>query len=158
MLLLGLLLLVVCVIAVVGFLGYGGQTLAGGGPGRESGLSGVLRGGAALAAAVAFAVYGWGLLGLAGALMDVEDGGTGSAPVRPCRASGWEEGAGVVGYDVTWVPLAFVCETGDGGSYGSGDVPAYVNPLVFLFGVAAAGGALSSAYVGEARARRRRPR
>ncbi|QIJ66560.1 hypothetical protein G7Z13_13530 [Streptomyces sp. JB150] len=154
----GLLLLVVCVIAVFGFLGYGEQTLAGAGPRREEELPRVLRGAAAVAASVAFAVYGWGLLGLAGALMDAEDGGTGSAPVRPCQASGWEQGAGVVGYDVTWVPLAFVCETSDGGSHGSGDVPAYVNPLVFVFGVAAAGGALSAAYVGEARARRRRPR
>jgi hypothetical protein len=91
--------------------------------------------------------------------MDAEDGGTGSAPVRSCRTPGWEEGhAAVVGYHVTWVPLAFVCETSDGGSYESGDVPSYVNPVVFGFGVAAAAGALSSAYVGESRARQRRPR
>lgn len=149
------LLVVVCVVGVFGFGGYGGQSL-GGGLRRDDRVA-VVRGLAALAAALALGAYGWGLLGVGGAVLEAEDGGTGSAPLRPCRAEGWErEAAAVVGYRVRWVPLEVVCETSDGGSYGSGDVPAYVNPLVFVFGVAAAGGALSCAYVGELRARQRR--
>jgi hypothetical protein len=155
MFLLSLLFVVVCVIAVFGFLGYGGQTLADSGL-RRDGFPGVLRGCAAFAAAVAIGMYGWGLLGVTGALMDAEDGGTDSAPVRPCRTAGWPQAAAeVVDYRVRWLPLEFVCETGDGGNYSTDDVPDYVNPVVFGFGLAAAGSAISSAYVVELRARQR---
>ncbi|HLL37142.1 MAG TPA: hypothetical protein VK545_25370 [Streptomyces sp.] len=148
-----LLLLVVCAVAVVGFLGYGGQTFAGGL--RRQSLPEVLRGGAAIAAAVAAGAYGWGLLGVSGAVMQAQDGGTGSAPVQACRTPGQQADGQVTGYHVDWVPLGFVCETSDGGSHGSGDVPAYVNPVAFGAGLAAAGGAVCSAYAVELRARQR---
>ncbi|CAL9560829.1 hypothetical protein SUDANB105_04618 [Streptomyces sp. enrichment culture] len=156
MFLLSLLFVVVCVIAVFGFLGYGGQTLAGSGM-RPENTPAVLRGFAGVAAAVAFGMYGWGLLGVTGALMEAEDGGTDSAPVRPCRTGGWQQAAaGIVDYEVRLLPLGFVCETSDGGTYRTDDVPGYVNPVVFGFGLAAAGSAISSAYVVELRARQRR--
>ncbi|MGY1582817.1 hypothetical protein [Streptomyces sp. MN13] len=155
MVLLSLLFVVVCVIAVFGFLGYGGQTLAGSGTQPEN-TPAVLRGFAGVAAAVAFGMYGWGLLGVTGALMEAEDGGTDSAPVRPCRTDDWQQtAAGIVDYEVRLLPLGFVCETGDGGTYRTDDVPGYVNPVVFGFGLAAAGSAISSAYVVELRARQR---
>jgi len=151
-----LLLLLVCALAVFGFLGYGGQTFAGGL--RRQSLPEVLRGGAAIAAAVAAGAYAWGLLGVTGALVEVHDGGAGSAPVQACRMPGQQADGQVTGYHVDWLPLGFVCETSDGGSHGSGDVPAYVTPLVLGSGLAAAAGAVCSAYVVEARARQRRQR
>ncbi|MFD5709318.1 hypothetical protein ACFWHW_02820 [Streptomyces pharetrae] len=156
MVFLSLLLLLVCALAVFGFLGYGGQTFAGGL--RRQSLPEVLRGGSAIAAAVAAGAYGWGLVGVTGALVDAQDGGTGSAPVRACRTAGQRADGQVTGYRVDWLPIRFVCETSDGGSFGSGAVPAYVTPLVLGFGPAAAGGAVCSAWVVEVRVRQRRQR
>ncbi|MEV8548902.1 hypothetical protein AB0L04_03545 [Streptomyces glaucescens] len=148
-----LLLLLVCALAVFGFLGYGGQTFAGGL--RRRSAPEVVRGGAALAAAVAAGAYGWGLVGVAGVLVEARDGGTGSAPVHACRTPGGQTDGQVTGVRVDWLPLGVVCETGDGGSHGSGAVPACVTPLVLAFGPAAAGGAVCSAYAGQVRVRRR---
>ncbi|MCT9084790.1 hypothetical protein [Streptomyces fulvoviolaceus] len=112
---------------------------------------------AVLAGAVAAAAYAWGLLHVAGAVMEAEDGGTDSAPIRPCRTAGWPErergGAGIVDYSVSFVPLGFACETQGGGSYTTEHVPAYVNPVALGCALAAAGLGVSSGYASELRAR-----
>ncbi|MEU3985901.1 hypothetical protein AB0F77_38545 [Streptomyces sp. NPDC026672] len=100
-----------------------------------------------MAGVVAGVLYCLGLLALLLTVLDAEDGGTDSAPVRPCRSEGWRERAGgVVGYSVSFVPLAFECHTGDGGSYNSGAVPSWINPSVLGFGVTALGGGLAVRY------------
>jgi hypothetical protein len=151
-----LLFVVVAVIVAVGLCGYGGRTLSDHGLRRASAPV-VLRGLAALAGAGACALYAWGLLAVCGAVMEAEDGGTDSSPPRSCRTAGWEErhqqGIEIVGHKVTYLPLGFVCETSDGGSYDTGDVPGYVNPAVLCLALAAAGGAIGSGYVSELRAR-----
>ncbi|KOG17526.1 hypothetical protein [Streptomyces viridochromogenes] len=156
MFLLILLFVVVAVIVAVGLCGYGGRTLADHGLRRASAPA-VLRGLAALAGAGACALYAWGLLTVCGAVMTAEDGGTDSSPPRSCRTAGWSErhqrGIEIVDYEVTYLPLGFVCETSDGGSYDNGDVPGYVNPAVFGLALAAAGGGIGSAYMTELRAR-----
>lgn len=53
-----------------------------------------------------------------------------------------------------FVPLGFVCETSDGGSYGNGDVPAYVNPGALGLALGGAGCAVGAGYATELRARR----
>ncbi|MFJ9641512.1 hypothetical protein ACWEPM_19140 [Streptomyces sp. NPDC004244] len=89
-------------------------------------------------AAVAVAVYAWGLLYVTGAVMSAEDGGTNPVPLPPCRTAGWEYRAeGIVGYRVGYLPLRFVCEVDDIGDYAT-SVPGYVNPAVFLLVLAAA--------------------
>ncbi|MFJ8533152.1 hypothetical protein [Streptomyces sp. NPDC093591] len=156
MFLLILLFAVVAVIVAVGLCGYGGRTLSDHGL-RRAGAPAVLRGVAALAGAGACALYAWGLLAVCGAVMTAEDGGTDSSPPRSCRTAGWSErhqqGIEIVDYKVTYVPLGFVCETSDGGSYDNGDVPGYVNPAVLGLGLTAAGGAIGSGYASELRAR-----
>ncbi|MFJ7078117.1 hypothetical protein [Streptomyces sp. NPDC098781] len=151
-----LLLVVVAVIAAVGLAGYGGRTLADRHD-RRTGVPGALRGLAALAGAGAFALYAWGLLAVCGAVMAAEDGGTDSSPARSCRTAGWWErhqrGIEIVDHSVTYVPLGFVCETSDGGSYDTGDVPGYVNPAVLVLALSAAGCAIGAGYVSELRAR-----
>ncbi|MDF3150229.1 hypothetical protein PBV88_56110, partial [Streptomyces sp. T21Q-yed] len=103
------------------------------------------------------ALYAWGLLAVCGAVMVAEDGGTDSAPPRSCRTAGWwerhQQGIEIVDYKVTYVPLGFVCETSDGGSYDNGDVPGYVNPAALGLALTAAGGAIGSGYASELRAR-----
>ncbi|MEU9032682.1 hypothetical protein AB0D46_35295 [Streptomyces sp. NPDC048383] len=97
-----------------------------------------LRGSAAFLAAAAVALYTWGLLHLAGTVLDAEDGGTDSSPLRPCRVPGHpERAAEVVDYTVSYVPLRFLCEEKDGESYSAKSVPAYVNPAVLGFALAA---------------------
>ncbi|MGN9756308.1 hypothetical protein [Streptomyces sp. SD31] len=156
MFLLILLFVVVAVIVAVGLCGYGGRALSGHGLRRASAPA-ALRGVAALAGAGACALYAWGLLALCGAVMTAEDGGTDSSPPRSCRTAGWSErhqqGIEIVDYKVTYVPLGFVCETSDGGSYDNGDVPEYVNPAVLGLALTAAGGAIGSGYFSELRAR-----
>lgn len=61
-----------------------------------------LRGFATLAGLVALVVYTWGLLHLAGAILEAEDGGTGSAPLPPCRGN--EQVVHVVDYSVSYLP------------------------------------------------------
>ncbi len=150
------LFLLVLVGACFGLVGYGVGAVA-------DGLSGLkerhaaLRGVAALSAAGAAALYALGLLQVFGAVVEAEDGGTDSSPPRSCRTAGWEEraaaGVEITGYRVGVVPLAFVCETSDGGSYDNGDVPPYVNPGLAGFALAAVASAVSAGWVSERRAR-----
>lgn len=102
----------------------------------------VLRKLAIVAGLAAFALYLWGLLHVLGALLEAEDGGTDSSPLRPCRTTGWQydkKAQSVTDYSVDFVPLRFVCETSDGGSYVADTVPGYVNPAVFGLVLAALG-------------------
>lgn len=148
------------VLALVGgcfaLVGYGVGAVADGLSGlRERSVA--LRGLAALTAAGAIVVYVWGLLHVFGAVVEAEDGGTDSSPVRSCRTAGWEEraaaGVEITGYEVRVVPLGFVCGTSDGGRYDNGDVPGYVNPAVAGFGLTAAASAISAGYLSQRRAR-----
>jgi hypothetical protein len=116
-----------------------------------SSLNRRLRGFATLAGLVALAVYTWGLLHLAGAILDAEDGGTGSAPLPPCRGN--DQVVHVIDYSVSYFPLSFDCETKDGGSYASGAIPGYVNPVAVGSALAAVGCAVASAYAAELRLR-----
>ncbi|MFD9000567.1 hypothetical protein ACFV0T_06230 [Streptomyces sp. NPDC059582] len=153
---LSLLFLVIAAVTVFGLVGYVCSALARRGEGRVEPTM-ALRTLAALSGAAAVAVYAWGLLHVAGSLMEAEDGGTDSAPARPCRTSGWlerhERGIEISGYSVSYVPLGFVCETSDGGTYDV--VPGYVNPAAVGFALAGAGCAVSAGYVTELRARGR---
>ncbi|MFJ9631017.1 hypothetical protein ACIRU8_25215 [Streptomyces sp. NPDC101175] len=102
----------------------------------------VLRKLAGAAGLAAFALYLWGLLHIMGALLEVGDGGTGSAPWPPCRTVDGqydERTSQVVDYSVDYVPLRFVCETKDGGGFTSDTVPGYVNPAVGGLTLAALG-------------------
>ena len=54
---------------------------------------------------------------------------------------------------VSVLPLDFVCETDDGDSYRAGEVPGYVTPAALGLALAAAGLAVASGYVSEARLR-----
>lgn len=97
---------------------------------------------AAAASAAAFVLYLWGLLHVLGAILDAEDGGTDSSPLRPCRTANWqhdEKVLSVMDYSVDFVPLGFVCETKGGGSYVADTVPGYVNPAVGALALAAVG-------------------
>ncbi|MEU9172185.1 hypothetical protein AB0D34_31085 [Streptomyces sp. NPDC048420] len=106
---------------------------------------------AILTGCAALAVYTWGLLHLAGAILEAEDGGTGSAPLPPCRGN--EQVVHVIDYSVSYLPLSFDCEMKDGGSYTAEVIPAYVNPVAVGLALTAAGCAISSAYVTELRLR-----
>ena len=156
MILVYLLFVVIAVITAFGLCGYGARTLADR-RAQRTGASGLLRGLAALAGAGVCVMYAWGLLAVMGAVMTAEDGGTDSSPPRSCRTAGWSErhlqGIEIVGYRVTYVPLGFVCETSDGGSYDNGDVPGYVNPAVLGLALTAAGCAIGAGYASELRAR-----
>jgi hypothetical protein len=154
---LSMLFLVIAVIVAFGLTGYGVGRLADRGV-RRSGLPVLLRSAAALAGALAAAMYALGLLGVLGAVMVAQDGGTDSAPPQSCRTPGWwerhQQGIEIVDHSVRFVPLGFVCETSDGGSYDNGDVPGFVNPGVAGFALVGAGAAIASGYVTELRARR----
>ncbi|MEV6794396.1 hypothetical protein AB0M87_20940 [Streptomyces sp. NPDC051320] len=142
-----LLLIPVGLIAAFGFTGYGFGTLGRIGP-RQAGREVWFRCAAALLGAASVAVYTWGLLMLGLTVLDAEDQGPGSAPLPPCRAPGpWERTANVVGYTVDYLPLRFVCETKDGGSYGAADaVPGYVGPAALGFALAAVACAGAAAF------------
>ncbi|MFE2216416.1 hypothetical protein ACFW93_31310 [Streptomyces canus] len=144
--------LLILILAVTAFalLGYGGGRIADWLAHRAE-LPTALRGFAALAGAVAAAVYAWGLLYVAGAVLEAEDGGADSSPIRPCRADA--RAVHVIDYSVGFLPLSFVCETSDGGSYPADEVPAYVTPAAVGLAVAAAGCAIASGYVAELRLR-----
>ncbi|MFH0518837.1 hypothetical protein ACHBTE_16900 [Streptomyces sp. M41] len=156
MFLLLLLFVVVAVIIAFALCGHGVGALSDRGI-RHTGAPGVLRALAALAGAGACALYAWGLLGVAGAVMEAEDGGTDSSPAWACRTPGWAErhqrGIEIVDHGVSFLPLGFVCETSDGGSYDTGDVPSYVNPGVLGLALAAAGCVVGAGCVSELRAR-----
>ncbi|MEU9591883.1 hypothetical protein AB0D84_19505 [Streptomyces sp. NPDC048193] len=86
---------------------------------------------AAVAGGAAALLWVWGALCVGSAVMGAEDGGAGSSPMRPCRAGVSPELSGrVVDYSVSYLPLRFRCETGDGDGYASADVPGYVNPVL----------------------------
>ena len=109
---------------------------------------------AGCAAAGAVLLYGWGAVCVAFAVMEAEDGGTGSAPLRPCRTDRHPELSGrVVDYSVSWLPLGFRCETSDGDGYASDDVPMYVNPGTAALALTAAASAVAAGYATEPRAR-----
>lgn len=156
MFLLLLLFALIAVIVAVALCGYGGRTLADQGL-RRAGVLGALRALAGFAGAGACVLYAWGLLAVCGAVMTAEDGGTDSAPPRSCRTAGWSErqqrGIQIVDYSISYVPVGFVCETSDGGSYDNGDVPGYVNPGVAGLALTAAGCAVGAGYASELRAR-----
>ncbi|MFJ5307678.1 hypothetical protein [Streptomyces sp. NPDC088350] len=102
----------------------------------------VLRKLATAAGLAAFALYLWGLLLVVGAVLQAEDGGTDSSPLRPCRTNGWQydkKVLSVTDYSVDFVPLRFVCETSGGGSYVADTVPGYLNPAVGGLTLAALG-------------------
>jgi hypothetical protein len=92
---------------------------------------------ALLACSGAVSLHVWGMLHLLGAVMQVEDGGTGSSPLGPCRAAGDQMASHVVGYDVVYGWLRFDCRLSTGGRYTTSAVPGYVNPAVVLLGVTA---------------------
>ncbi|MFJ4987540.1 hypothetical protein ACIP9H_27520 [Streptomyces sp. NPDC088732] len=149
-----LLLVPAGLIAVLGLAGYGLGTLGRSGV-RGAGREVRLKSGAALLGACAVAMYTWGLMHVAGAVIEAEDGGTDSAPLRPCRSPGpWDRALHVVGYRVEYVPLGFVCETKDGGSYTAASVPGYVNPAAVGFALGAVVCAGAAAVESERRARK----
>lgn len=106
----------------------------------------LLRAGAILALGVAVGVYTWGMGHVLLAVMNAEDGGTGSSPLLPCRGEAAPEMVSqVVDYRVGWVPLRFQCLPADGGSYTTSAVPWYVNPVAWTFGVAGVAGLVAPA-------------
>ena len=107
--------------------------------------AGRLRAVALIVGAGSVAVYAWGLFCLGMAVLDAEDGGTDSSPVRPCREAGAEVAAHVVGYGVGLVPLGFECRLAGGGSHTTASVPAYVNPGTAVLGLTGAVCAVLSA-------------
>ncbi|WP_031511884.1 hypothetical protein [Streptomyces sp. NRRL F-5123] len=145
------LLLPGCPITALALAGYGfGRHRL-----RRAGRQARLRSVAALAGSAAAAVYTVGLLALALAVMDAEDGGADSSPLRPCRVAGEpERAARVTGYRVEYVPLRFVCETTDGNDYSAGAVPGWVGPAAAGFALASVVCACAAAVEGERRARR----
>ncbi|WP_193776190.1 hypothetical protein, partial [Streptomyces sp. E2N166] len=75
---------------------------------------------AGCAGAAAALLYVWGALCVGFAVTEAEDGGTGSAPLRPCRTGVSPELSGrVIDYDASLLPLGFRCETADGDGYDS---------------------------------------
>ncbi|MEU3250011.1 hypothetical protein [Streptomyces sp. NPDC006997] len=140
------------VVAVGG--GSSGGEEAGVGPTGNRALKRV----AVCAGVGAVLVYLWGLLYVGGAVLDAEDGGADSAPIRPCREGDGPIGPSdrsfhVVDYSVSFLPLGFECETTDGGSYDGDEVPSYVNPAVAVLGLAGVGSAVAAGYRTELRAR-----
>ncbi|WP_107055960.1 hypothetical protein [Streptomyces griseus] len=150
-----LLLVIVAAVTTFGLTGFGLGRLARTGV-REAEAATELRALGALTGAAALAVYTWGLLIVCGAVLTAEDGGTDSSPPQSCRTAGWEarhqQGIDIVDYTVDFVPLGFVCETSDGGSYDNGDVPGYVNPASFGLALLSVGCAVGARRVAGRRA------
>ncbi|MEU8824611.1 hypothetical protein [Streptomyces sp. NPDC048636] len=133
-----LLLLPAGLVATFGLAGYGLGLIGRVGL-RRADRGARLRIVAALLGCAAAALYTWGLLIVASAVLEAEDGGTDSSPIRPCRiASQGERVRHVIDYHVDYVPLRFICELTDGGSYADNSVPGYVNPAVLTFALTAA--------------------
>ncbi|MER5805531.1 hypothetical protein [Streptomyces mirabilis] len=74
-------------------------------------------------------MYAWGMLYVAGAALEAEDGGADSSPIRPCRTGMQERDYWIDDYHVWWVPVRFVCHRSDGSTYDR-EVPGYVNPAL----------------------------
>ncbi|WP_329133700.1 hypothetical protein OG552_16715 [Streptomyces sp. NBC_01476] len=151
------LILLIAAVTVFGLAGYGFGTLGRAGL-RRPGPGVVLRSAAAVLGAVAVACYAVGLLGVAGAVLEAHDGGADSAPIRPCRTGSPERDAHIADYSVRYVPLGFVCETADGASYVTDDVPAHLNSAAAGTALAAVACAVAAALHSERRARQNRPR
>ena len=60
----------------------------------------------------------------------------------------------ITDYTVEYVPLRFVCETNDGGSYATDAAPGFVNPAVAGFALAAVVCGCAAALATERRARK----
>ncbi|MGW5354469.1 hypothetical protein ACWERV_28620 [Streptomyces sp. NPDC004031] len=96
-----------------------------------------------------------GLLALTLTILDAQDNGADTSPLRPCRVAGHpERAANVTGYRVEYVPLRFVCDTTDGDDYSADAVPGWITPVAAGFAVAGVGCACAAAVEGERRARR----
>ncbi|MGW8061335.1 hypothetical protein ACVV2G_03405 [Streptomyces ziwulingensis] len=157
-----LLVLVAVVTAVVlgrGSGTYGRRPCPPAGPspvvaGAPPGAGGPFRAAGVVAGVAAVLLYAWGALCVGFAVVEAEDGGAGSAPLRPCRAGVSPELAGrVTGYDVSLLPLRFRCETADGDGYDSAHVPGYVNPGVAALALTALASAVAAGYATERRTR-----
>ncbi|MFE1988566.1 hypothetical protein [Streptomyces mirabilis] len=118
-----LLVVLVAVVSGVVFLGRGLACVWRGGLARS------LRGLAYVVAAGAAVMYAWGMLYVAGAALEAEDGGADSSPIRPCRTGVRERDYWIDDYHVWWVPVRFVCHRSDGSTYDR-EVPGYVNPAL----------------------------
>ncbi|MFJ9540912.1 hypothetical protein ACIRPX_27075 [Streptomyces sp. NPDC101225] len=101
---------------------------------REPGQA--LRAAAFVLGGAAVGVYAWGMAHAGLAVLDAEDGGTGSSPIRPCREADPDRAVHVVDYHVGFVPLDFECRLSGGGSYTTSTVPGYVNPATAVLGLA----------------------
>lgn len=153
----GLLLLLVLVVGVVtafGLCGYGFGSLSAHGVGRADRVT-RWRALAALSGAASAALYTWGALHVLSDYMEVEDGGAGSAPIRPCLAAGGPEKAAVtMGTDVQVIPIRLVCHTKTGERYPTG-MPGYINPAAAFLALSAALLAVGAGYASELKARER---
>lgn len=118
--------------AILAVRGFGAVRKNRGNPRR-----GWLRMAALLAGSGAVSVYVWGMLHVTWAVMEAEDGGTGSSPLIPCREAGVPIIDHVRGYDVDFIPLRFQCQLDDGTAYTTSDVAAYVTPAAALLGLTA---------------------
>ncbi|MEV4504952.1 hypothetical protein [Streptomyces klenkii] len=76
----------------------------------------------------AIGVYAWGMAHTGLAVMQAEDGGAGSFPLKPCRDTDATKAVRVIGYEVDFVPLRFECRLDDGTRYRASSVPDYINP------------------------------
>lgn len=136
-LLLCLLAVLVAVVSGVVFLGRGLARVWRGGLARS------LRGLAYVVAAGAAVMYAWGMLYVAGAALEADDGGADSSPIRPCRTGVQERDYWIDDYHVWWVPVRFVCHRSDGTTYDR-EVPGYVNPALAGLTVSAVALAVSA--------------
>ncbi|MGW1147508.1 hypothetical protein ACWD6I_21185 [Streptomyces sp. NPDC002454] len=93
--------------------------------GEHRGLAARLRTAGSLAFTGAVGAYTWGMLHLA--MLDE------SAQADACHEA---LGRALVGYEPTYVPLAFGCVADNGRTYDAA-VPGYVNPLAGLLGISA---------------------
>ncbi|MFJ3187120.1 hypothetical protein [Streptomyces halstedii] len=148
-----LFLIPLCIIMLFGLAGYGFGSLGRVGV-RQAGPALRLRSGAAILGAATVALYTWGLLHLAGAVIGADGNGASASPRPSCRTADQDLWATVVDSRVDYLPLRFVCETSDGGSYVPDIVPGYIGPAVAAFGLSAVVCAAAAAVDSERRARR----
>lgn len=133
--------------AVIGLAVHGFVTSFKQGIARSS-MKGLLRGYAFLSGAGTLALFMWGILHVGSAVLDAEDGGAGSSPIRPCRHEGRPEIAmHVVDYRVDYLPIRFTCLREDGSGYAADAVPGYVNPGVLGLAVVTTALAAGAAFL-----------
>ncbi|MFH9492747.1 hypothetical protein ACH4LZ_25585 [Streptomyces halstedii] len=148
-----LFLIPLCIIMLFGLAGYGFGSLGRVGIGQASRAL-RLRSGAASLGAITVALYTWGLLHLAGAVIGADGTGASGSPRPSCRTADQDLWSTVVDSRVDYLPLRFVCETSDGGSYVPDIVPGYIGPAAAAFGLSATVCAAAAAVESERRARR----